>query len=173
MQAHCGMAVHYLCRVYDQDHRAIHLPNFLQAVDQSEYLFNETAFRERVKGTPGRDVDGLAKYPRSLDRQQLVEDVNFCSNKAPLIKTLIIWRSNIIAHSSYKHLILDTKPFHEKFPLPWEDLKTLIGNGFGIINRYSSLFRASEYSEAFPSHQKNDYLFVLDSIRSRIEKGAS
>jgi len=168
-QAHSGMTVLHLCRLYDQNEQAIHLPGFLMAVDNSEHLFNIESFKDRIGNTPGRDVVYLARFPRVLDREQLQQDVLFCSKIAPLVKKLIVWRNNIVAHSSYTHLISEQKPFHEKFPMPWNDLRTLIDTGFAIVNRYSSVFGASQYSENFLSHQKNDYLFVLDSVQSRLK----
>jgi hypothetical protein len=74
MQAHSGMAVLNLCRLYDQNKRAIHLPRFLKDIEQSAHLFNVTAFRERLKIDQKQHIANLAKYPRSLDRKQLTKD---------------------------------------------------------------------------------------------------
>ena len=168
VQAHGDMALSLLSRIYDQNDKSIHLPNFLKAVEQSDYLFNVQAFKERISKTPGRDVETLASYERTLNREQLESDKFFCSGSNPSVKSLIIWRNNVISHFSYEHLVADPKPFHEKYPIPFDGIEELLSRGFSIINYYSGVFRASQHSENFLSHQKSDYLFVLESIQSKL-----
>ena len=170
MQAHSGMAVLYLCRIYDQHEKAIHLSRFLKDIKKCPHFFNEAAFKERLKGEKGRDVEGLAKYSRSLNEKQLAEDVKFCATTNLLVKNLVKWRNNMVVHFNYDEAIFEKKPFHEKNPLPYEDIEMLISRGFEIVNHYSGLFRAQQYSENFVSHQKGDYAFVLESLKRYLDK---
>ena len=170
IQAHSGMSVLYLCRIYDQHDRAIHLFRFLNDIKKCTHFFNETAFKERLKNEKGRDIEGLAKYPRDLNEKRLAEDIEFCTTTNPLVKNLVKWRNNMVVHFNYEEAIFEKKPFHEKNPLPFEDIETLISRGFDIVNRYSALFRAQQYSENFLSYQKGDYAFVLEHLKRYFDR---
>jgi hypothetical protein len=75
----------------------------------------------------------------------------------------------MIAHFNYDEAIREKKPFYEKYPLPYKNIKTLISRGFDIVNHYSILFRAQQSSEEFLSYEKKDYLFILNSVNAYLE----
>ena len=41
---------------------------------------------------------------------------------------------------------LDSKAFTEKNPIPFSEIKALIGNGLRIVNYYSDLFSATHHT---------------------------
>jgi len=163
MKAHIDSAFLYLCRAYDTDDRAIHLSGFLDAVANNPGLFCEAVFRERYKNRAG--VDGLAQWPRTLNLKRLSENRNFCNPKNPLIKKLLRWRNNVVAHRNYEEAMGVAEPLHKRHPLPFGDMETLIDKGLSILNEYSSLLDATEYSNQFLSHQRADYLYIFNSLR--------
>jgi hypothetical protein len=169
MQAHIDAAVVRLCRIYDEHRSAFQITRFLEEIQKNSNLFNEPAFRERLKNDPKRDVDGLAKYRRTLNHEQLKKEIWFCSNENPLVERLRDWRDKVIAHNNYDVAINWSEPFNKKYPLPYEDIKKLIDEAFSIANSYSSLFRASMHSEEFASKQHTDYRFVLESITTHLD----
>src|SRR5271169_6994724 len=82
MRAHIDACVLHLCRIYDEDGSAFHLTRFLEeSIRKNPNLFNEKAFRERLKNETNRDVEGLAKYRRTLNHEQLEKELWFCSNE--------------------------------------------------------------------------------------------
>jgi hypothetical protein len=170
MQAHIDATVLRLCRIYDEDGAAFHLTRFLEtSVQKNPNLFNEIAFRERLKEDAHRDVEGLAKYRRNLNHEQLKQELWFCSDENPLVKNLRWWRNNVIAHNNYDEAINQTELSHERHQLSYEDIQKLIDEAFSIANSYSSLFRASTHSEEFASKQQTDYLFVLDAMTTHLD----
>jgi hypothetical protein len=170
VQAHIDAAVWRLCRIYDKHGSAFQLTRFLEeSVQKNPNSFNEIAFRERLKNEPDRDVNGLAKYRRTLNHEQLKKDLRFCSNENPLVKNLRSWRDNVIAHNNYNEDINQSEPFHKRHPLPYEDIQKLIDEAFSIANSYSSLFRAPMHSEEFASKQQTDYQFVLESMTTHLD----
>jgi hypothetical protein len=170
MRAHIDACVTSLCRIYDEDGSAFHLTRFLEeSIRKNPNLFSEEAFRERLKNEAGRDVDGLAKYKRSLNPEQLNKDLRFCSNDNPLVRNLREWRNNMIAHFNYNEAINRSEPFHTRHPLPFEHIQELIDEAFSIVNNYSSLFRASVHSTEFASKRHKDYLFVLNSVKAYLD----
>jgi len=52
--------------------------------------------------------------------------------------------------------------------LSWEELSTLLDGCFTILNRYSSLYRASTYSRQVVGH--DDYKSLLDFIKLGLQK---
>jgi hypothetical protein len=170
MRAHIDNTVLHLCRIYDPDVSTLGLPKLLdESIQKNPNLFSETEFRKRLKDEPNRDVESLVQYQRDLNHEQLKKDVWFCSEKNPLVKNLLEWRNNVVAHFNYKEAVNPSEPFHKKYPLLYEDIQKLIDEAFSIVNSYSSLFRAQMHSEQFASKQHKDYLFVLDSIKARLD----
>ena len=169
-RAHIDACVLRLCRIYDGHDAALQLTRLLEkSIQKNPNLFSESAFRERLKDEPHRDVDGLAKYQRHLNYEQLNKDIWFCSSKNPLVKNLRAWRDKMIAHFNYDEAVNKSEPFHKRHPLPFEDIRKLIDEAFSIVNSYSSLFRAQTHSTEFASKQHKDYWFVLESMRKRLE----
>jgi hypothetical protein len=163
MKAHIDASVVYLCRVYDSHRAALQLSTFLENVEKNIGLFCESEFRKRHAA--GSNVDYLAKYPRTVRANDLTFDMDFCSKNNPLVRTLHRWRHNLVAHFNYEEAVLSKTPMHKRHPLPFKHIKTLIDRGLDILNHYSGLLDAKEYSTQFASRQGSDYTDVLKWLR--------
>jgi hypothetical protein len=71
----------------------------------------------------------------------------------------------LVAHFNYKEAVVIEAPMHKRHPLLFEHIKALIDGGLLILNRYSSLLDATEYSNQFPSQQGSDYIHILKELR--------
>jgi len=163
MKGHIDDSISHLCKAYDTHRAALHLSGFLENVARSASVFCESEFRRRHKANP--HVDSLAKYPRILNLKSLQEDREFCSKSNPLVANLGRWRNSLVAHFNYAEAVHGTQPFHQRHPLPYEDIKKLIEAGLTILNRYSSLLDETTYSKRIASQQGSDYSYVLKSLR--------
>src|SRR6266568_4828441 len=103
LQAHLNSSVYALFRAYDQDSRSLHLRSWLLTIQSNMRLFEEPAFRERLKNNP--HVDNLAKDARLPDANLLAQDISACSSSDPVVKKLTIYRGSRIAHRNAKSLL--------------------------------------------------------------------
>lgn len=156
LQAHLNSCVYALFRAYDQDSRALHLRSWLLTIQENLHLFDDDAFRERLKDNPY--VASLSADSKKPDADTLSEDVFSCSSSDPIVKSLTIYRSNRIAHRNAKALF-SPEDIGEKFGLTFEDIRTLLERAKLIINRYSYLFSAATYSTQVIGHKDFEFIF--------------
>jgi hypothetical protein len=93
----------------------------------------------------------------------LKTDIEFCSVSNPLIATLKNWRDNAIAHKN-RRVVVGQARFLENDPLQYETIQKLIGEGYRMLNYYSTRFQGVEFG-SFPPAQLNDYRNVLSALR--------
>jgi len=168
LDAHFGMVVLRLCRIYDADENTMSLPRFLKTLELNGDLFNESAFRERNHDSP--NLERLAAYPRSLDLKQLAEDKKHCSPTNSNVKHLFIWRNNILAHLNYKAAIDNPVQFNKRYPLYFRDINILINDGFLIVNKYAETFGAAVFPRSnSTNYPVNDYQIILDLCRTHVQ----
>ena len=154
-----------LCRVFDQESNSLNLYNLLVTIKYNVKYFEEEYFRNRVKENPF--VELLAKDNRLPNTEQLENDIWYASRNNLLVKTLLLWRHNIVAHlgakvSLGKNAILKDNPL-------WNDtIEKLLDESFIILNRYSSLFDATTYSRQVVGH--DDYKSLFKFINLGFEK---
>ena len=165
LQGHLNSCVYALLRAYDQDSRALHLRSWLATIQENLHLFDDSAFRKRLKDNPY--VASLAEDPRKPDSVILNEDIAACSTNDPIVKKLTIYRSNRIAHQSARFL-LSSLDKDEKYGLTFEELRALLERAKTILNRYSYLFSASVYSTTVVGHDDFDYIFK--SVQEKVEE---
>src|SRR6266513_4765891 len=96
LQAHLNSSVYALFRAYDQDTKSLHLRSWLTTIQANLHLFDEAAFRERLKDNPY--VASLAKDSRKPDAEVLARDISSCSSSDPVVKRLVTYRGSRIAH---------------------------------------------------------------------------
>lgn len=156
LQAHLNSSVYALFRVYDQNTKALHLLSWLTTIQENLHLFDEEAFRERLRDNPY--VASLTQGSRKPDPALLADDVVACSNSDSIVKKLTVYRSNRIAHRNAKAL-LAPGDIGEKFGLTFDDIRTLLERAKTILNRYSYLFVASVYSTKVIGHDDFEYIF--------------
>lgn len=154
-----------LCRVFDQESSSLNLYNLLETIKANLHYFKEDHFRERLKENPF--VELLARDNRLPDKGQLNKDIWFASRKNPLVRKLILWRHNIIAHLGAK-VSLGHNQVLENNPLSKEEIETLLDESFLIFNRYSSLYSATTYSRKVVGH--DDFKSLLKFMNLGLQK---
>ena len=162
LSAHKQTSILNLCRAYDCQRNASSLGQLIQIIQENVELFDIQKFRDRLKHNPY--VDSLSQTAREPSKQQLEKDLQFVSEKNPLVKRLIILRSNVVAHTSTSRIV---KSKNDLDPLTWEEVEELIEQGIRIVNSYSSLFEASTYASTLLG--EDDYKTVLQQIRCGIK----
>jgi hypothetical protein len=164
-RAHLDTVLLRLCRIYEQHSSSLNLRNLLHTIKANIKIFEVDRFRERLKDNPF--VDSLSSSPTKPDIEQLFKDINYVSEANPSVSTLLIWRNNIIAHKSAKH-VTKNLDIQNDYPLSIDDIKQLLEEGTAILNRYSHLFDATIYSTQIVGH--DDYKKVLEAIRSVVKQ---
>ena len=154
-----------LCRVFDQESNSLNLVNLLETIKANLHMFEEHHFRERLR--ENAFVESLAKSDRVPPEGQLDEDIAYASCTNPLVKKLMIWRNNIVAHRGAK-TALGKKQILEDNPLTQKEIEELLNQSFTIFNRYSSLFRASTWSRQVIGH--DDCQSLLKFLRLGLKK---
>ena len=154
-----------LCRVYDQESKSLNLVNLLDTIKANLHLFEEHYFRERLQDNAF--VDSLAQTGRVPPIAQLDEDIEFSSCRNPLVKKLMIWRNNIVAHRGAK-VALGNDQILADNPLSQPEMEQLLDRSFEIFNRYSSLYRASTWSRQIIGH--DDYKSLLEFLSLGLKK---
>ncbi len=158
-------ALSRLCRIYDQNSKALNLRNLLDTIQGNLNLFDVQNFRERFKDNPF--VEGLSETARKPSSDTLKQDIQDVNDTDSLVKKLVKWRNNIFAHRHAEDVVAP-KNIADCYPLSKNDVSDLLKRAESILNRYSSLFRASSYSTQIVGH--DDYLYVLKTIKARIRQ---
>ena len=136
-----------LCRIYDQDQRALTLRTLLGTIqDKPAFL--------PVPTTPISDA-------------QIQQDLDYVSQeKNVVVKHLMQWRYKLIAHRDTKK-VTSGQRISDDFPIKYDDLQALINTGFEILNRYGvTFFRSSMQPRVSGA---GDHAWVLDTLRQRAE----
>ena len=152
LNAHFDACLFRLCRAYEQHKNALHLRNWLKIIQENLHLFDTGAFKTRLKENPF--VESLAASAKKPDSEQLAVDIEFASNKNPLVEKLTILRNKVFAHREVKLLIQNCNVWQEQ-SLKYREIDSLLENGIAILNRYSVLFKALSYSRQIIGH--DDY----------------
>ncbi|MEJ2183202.1 MAG: hypothetical protein P8Y66_06740 [Nitrospirota bacterium] len=155
-----------LCRIYDNNSRSLNLYNFLETIKANMHFFETDHFRERLSDNPF--VELLAKDDRIPGKDQLEKDIEYASsNKNSLVKKLMIWRNNIVAHKG-THIVLANDKLLKDNPLSFTEIDELLNKSHEIMNRYSDKFRASTFMKGFPGD--DDYKWLLKLLRLGLQK---
>ena len=165
LAAHLERTLNLLCRVYDQNSKALHLYSWLLTIREKIDLFDEDNFRERLKDNPY--VNSLASDSRKPDQKTLEEDIQLCSSTNDLVKTLLIHRGNRVAHRNASDVIKDKK-IGDKYPLTYGDVETLLKRATTILNRYSNLFSANTYSTQMIGH--DDFNYIIKCVEEKVQQ---
>ncbi len=165
LQAHLNSSVYALFRAYDQETKSLHLRSWLTTIQEHLHLFDEAAFRERLKDNPY--VASLAQDSRKPDALMLTEDIAACSNSDPIVKKLTIYRGSRIAHRSAKDT-LSVRGAGDRESLTFDDLSALLQRAKTIVNRYSYLFSASVYSTRVIGH--DDFEYIFKCVEEKVEE---
>lgn len=161
---HLDKTVQLLSRIYDQNSKALHLRSWLITIKDNIELFDEINFRERLKDNAY--VESLATHPRKPEPVVLDQDIDLCSTKEQLVKTLQIHRGNRIAHRNARDVI-DNRNIGDAYPLTYGDVEVLLERAVTILNRYSNLFAANTYSTQIIGD--DDFNFILQCVEERVQ----
>src|SRR5216684_221968 len=86
-QAHLDAVLFRLCRIFDQTKKVLGLRNFLQTIQKYAHLFDESKFRERLRGN--RFIDSLVESAKKPDEVQLSKDINSVNDSHPSVDPVV------------------------------------------------------------------------------------
>jgi AbiU2 len=155
----------HLCRVYDQESKSLNLVNLLHTIQSNLHFFSESHFRERLKGNAF--VDSLAKTKRMPEKDEVERDMKLVTCENHVVKKLMIWRNNIIAHRGAKAVLGKNQVLSDN-PISDVEIKELLEQSLSIFNKYSSFYNASTQSSGIIGH--DDYEHLLKFIKLGLKK---
>lgn len=165
LSSHMDAVLLRLCRAYDTyEHTALNLRNLLDTVRANLSIFDEPNFRQRLRAN--RFVESLAAELRPPDHAQLEKDIDAVSDSDPLVRKLVMWRHNYVAHRN-SHFTLNPNKFDAQYPLLFAEIDVLLDRALEIGNRYSLLFDASAHATLMVG--RDDYLNILKAVREHVE----
>jgi HEPN superfamily AbiU2-like protein len=165
ISAQIDAALLRLCRAYDSHTASLSLPRLLATIENNLHVFDTPQFKERLKDSPF--VESLARDCRIPKKKELKADFTIVSASDPLVKRLLAWRNNIGAHRNPRETLSPNSVVVA--PLEYPEIEELLGRSKSILNQYSLLFRALEYSVSMVG--ADDYKYVLGCIRKDIAAG--
>lgn len=165
VQALMNATLSCLCRVYDQHQKSLSLINLLDTIKARMDIFDIENFKQRLRDNPF--VESLAEEPRKPDIKTLNSDRELVDPSNPLVKKLVIWRHNIIAHKTALNIV-NEQDITKDYPISRNEISILVHQSTEILNRYSGLFRASTYSPRVLGH--DDYLYVLKATQEKLDR---
>ena len=95
------------------------------------------------------------------DKNELKADMDLVSDTDVLVKRLLAWRNNIVAHRNPKETLAPNSIVVA--PLEYSEIEDLLKRAIRIINKYSVLFKELAYSTSMVG--ADDYKYVLDCVR--------
>jgi hypothetical protein len=164
LNAHRDVSLQYLCRAYDKQKIGLHLNSWLNTIQSNLEIFENQEFRKRLANNPF--IESLSEQCRRPGLEQLQIDIQLCADTDELVKSLIQYRGNALAHRNAK-MTAAGQSVSEKYSISFEGYETLLSRAQEILNRYSVLFKAASYSSQIVGH--SDYKFVFESILAKIE----
>ncbi len=163
--AHIDAVLLRLCRAYDTYPQSVlNLQNLLDTIQANLGIFDEPNFRQRLKGNAF--VDSLAAQLKPPEQMQLAKDIESVGVSDPLVKKLVVWRHNYIAHRNSGYA-LEPSALSARFPLLFAEIDELLKRALEVGNRYSLLFDASSHSTMMVGG--DDYLNILKAVREHRE----
>lgn len=176
VRAHADVALYRLARLYDQREDSVSLKSWLDVLADNVELFDARRFRQRLRDNPF--VKSLAQTARRPNDQQLGLDRESVNARDPVVAKLLALRHKALAHRDADVALGRASREDDQQQLSWTDVDLLIERAIEILNRYSSLFRASSYARDIVGH--DDYQGLLRMTRewlaheeARIEQEAA
>ena len=165
VQALMNTTLSCLCRVYDQHEKSLSLINLLDTIKARIEIFDTENFKQRLKDNPF--VESLAEEPRKPAINTLNSDRELVDPANPLVKKLVIWRHNIIAHKTALNIV-NEQDVTKDYPISRHEISILVHKSTEVLNRYSGLFRASTYLPNIIG--QDDYLYVLKATQEKLSR---
>ena len=165
VKAHATTAIIYLCRVFEKRQNTLNLLEWLKTIQKNLNLFETSEFKNRLASNAF--VDSLANDVRSPDELTLAEDIENCKPEEPLVKKLMLYRNNYIAHTNTDIAIGNRLVQAEQLPSD-ENVAALLERAITIFNRYNYLFQAEIYFTSIIG--KDDYEFIFSSVKTVLDQ---
>ncbi len=162
ISAQLDAALIRLCRAFDSQQSALSLSTWLATIASNLEIFDTPNFKERLSDNPF--VESLASEDRRPSKDQLDKDSALASSRDPLVKKLLRWRNNVVAHRSPLETISPSSAAGS--PLELDKIKALLKRAHELLDRYSQLFQAVTHSTSMIG--ADDYKYVLKSIRDSV-----
>ena len=89
-----------LCRIFEQNNNSLNLVNLLDTIQSNRHFFEEEHFRERLKDNAF--IESLAENVTIPSIEELRSDIEFVSDRNPIVQKLTKWRMNVYAHTGAK-----------------------------------------------------------------------
>ena len=140
-----------LCRIFDTVENSISIQNLLFALKENPQHFNKNSFINRLKDNPFSE--SLANSNRELDLTALEKELNYVRNNK-IVKKIIIFRNNLIAHKSLKSGLKQFKILRKE-EISIAEVDELLLFCKSTINKYMNLFKAVSWSTTIIGH--DDY----------------
>lgn len=154
-----------LCRIFEQNSKSLNLVNLLDTIQSNRHFFEEEHFRERLKGNAF--IDSLAENVTIPSVDELKSDIEFVSDKNPIVQKLTKWRMNVYAHTGAK-VALGKLNILKENSITEDEIEQLMNQCFIISNKYMSLYKATTWSRQIIGH--DDYLSLFKFLRMGLEK---
>jgi len=189
LQAYTEMAVQRLSRIYFENDKALSLARWLEAIRDNPQLFAHplapVSPAPEFIGADGCSVveedplalkleawlQGIDEQPQlpaaPPDRVQLDRDIDTVRDNDPLVKKLVVLRSNVIAHINWKNTANNSK-LDDRFALTFSEVDVLIGRAAAILNRYSVLFKRTSWTTVISGH--DDFQAILEALRYDLQR---
>ena len=163
MQAIKDAYLFRLCRIFDQNAKTLNLVNLLDTIKSNLQFFQETHFKERLKGNAF--VDSLAEGVKIPSPEELQADIEFAGRTNPIVRKLMVWRGNAYAHKGAQIALGKTGSLE---PISKEEFELLLDKCFSIFNKYLQLYKATTWSRQVIGH--DDYESLFKFLRLGLEK---
>ncbi|MBZ5724093.1 MAG: hypothetical protein LAP87_03780 [Acidobacteriia bacterium] len=149
-----------LCRLYDQDPKALSLGRFLRTIQTYRGYFSEDQSRQRLQDNP--HIESLATDRILVDPGSLEKEINSVSATTdPLVSRLVKLRNGSVAHNDADLVRLGS--LKSLGGLGHEEVQTLLDRAVRIASQYSRIYRASWSSTKVVG--ADDYEHVLSLLR--------
>jgi hypothetical protein len=154
-----------LCRIFEQNSNSLNLVNLLDTIQSNRRFFDQPHFRERLKDNAF--IESLISNVTIPSIEELQSDIEFASDKNPVVLKLTKWRMNVYAHTGAR-IALGKSDLLKENSISEEEVDQLLNQCFSISNKYMNLYKASAWSRQIVGH--DDYLSLFKFLRMGLEK---
>ncbi len=154
-----------LCRIFEQNSNSLNLVNLLDTIQANRRFFEEPHFRERLKDNVF--IESLVENATIPSIEELQSDIEFASDRNPVVLKLTKWRMNVYAHTGAK-IALGKSDSLKESSITEEEFDQLLNQCFSISNKYMNLYKATAWSRQIVGH--DDYLSLFKFLRLGLEK---
>ncbi|OGO06777.1 MAG: hypothetical protein A2Z76_04790 [Chloroflexi bacterium RBG_13_56_8b] len=168
IKAHLDDALLTLSRIVDRRlrHDPLSIWKFLNFVEQNYDMFSTEAFCQRMMQKPNYD-EHWTKSHEPITIKEINEDRQRLTSLENVISNIEKWRDKVIAHIDLK-VVTRNKVISKEYPLKLQQLQEVIDTLFRILNRYSSAFESTSYTEQFVG--EDDIQYVIGAISFKIQE---